>query len=121
MFYNDLFTVDGLSNNSGTIEATIIIDEQHKIFEGHFPGQPVLPGVCMMQIIKELTEDAIGKKLFLGKADQCKFLSMVDPLKNNKLLAIIKYAELEKEVNIDVILKTEAAIFLKMKASLQIV
>ncbi|MEJ0079486.1 MAG: hypothetical protein WDM78_00620 [Puia sp.] len=24
------------------------------IFSGHFPGQPVLPGVCMMEMVAEV-------------------------------------------------------------------
>ena len=47
---------------------SITINSGHQIFEGHFPGQPVTPGVCMMQIIKELGEKWSNKKLMLKTA-----------------------------------------------------
>lgn len=29
------------------------LDAAHPIYAGHFPGNPVLPGVCTLQIVRE--------------------------------------------------------------------
>ncbi|MBQ0740088.1 3-hydroxyacyl-ACP dehydratase, partial [Aquimarina celericrescens] len=50
---NTLITVGNIST------VTITINKNHKIFKGHFPGNPVTPGVCMIQIIKELAEGIV--------------------------------------------------------------
>ena len=34
----------------------VMLNPQHAIYNGHFPQQPVVPGVCMLQIIKECIE-----------------------------------------------------------------
>ena len=34
----------------------VMLNPQHAIYSGHFPQQPVVPGVCMLQIIKECVE-----------------------------------------------------------------
>lgn len=34
----------------------VMLNPQHAIYSGHFPQQPVVPGVCMLQIIKECIE-----------------------------------------------------------------
>ena len=34
----------------------VMLNPQHVIYNGHFPQQPVVPGVCMLQIIKECIE-----------------------------------------------------------------
>ncbi|SDC88292.1 hotdog family protein [Niabella drilacis] len=122
MLKNELYTITTFENNAGAVAAGIRLNTAHPIFEGHFPGQPVLPGVCMMQIVKELAEEATGKKLFLGEAAQCKFLSMVDPGKTPELRATIDYKESgEAALAITAALKSETAVFFKMSATLAII
>ena len=52
-----------------------------------FPEVPVVPGVCMMQMVKELVEDFTGQRLRLSKADHLKFLTIINP-RDNKLLHV---------------------------------
>ncbi|MBO9592325.1 MAG: 3-hydroxyacyl-ACP dehydratase [Niabella sp.] len=122
MLKNNLYTVTVFENNTGTLAAAISLNTAHPIFDGHFPGQPVLPGVCMMQIVKELTEEATGKKLFLNDATQCKFLSMVDPGKTPELQVMVDYKEPgDHTIAINAVLKSTEATFFKMSASLAII
>lgn len=93
MLLNDFFTLNGLQVSGADIAATIIIDPAHKIFEGHFPGQPVVPGVCQMQMLKEIMEMVTEKKLDVVKAYDMKFLAVIDPSKNSQVSVSIKYAE----------------------------
>lgn len=65
--------------------ATILINEKHVVFEGHFPGNPIMPGVCMMQIIKELTERITGDALALQKLIDVKFTALINPYLNPEL------------------------------------
>ena len=60
MLIKDLYKVNDLVTDKDRTIAQISIDRDHTIFKGHFPGNPVMPGVCMIQIIKELTEEATG-------------------------------------------------------------
>ena len=43
---------------------TILVNEKHDVFKGHFPGNPIMPGVCMIQIIKELSESITKTALY---------------------------------------------------------
>lgn len=114
MLNDNLYTIESFTNQDGKVEAGIAVDAGHKIFEGHFPGQPVLPGVCMMQIFKELVEKAVSQKLFLYQADNCKFLSMVDPRVSPKLKFSIDYTTTEGYIKASGVLKNEEATFLKI-------
>ncbi|MFM6925905.1 MAG: hypothetical protein ACKOU7_10430 [Ferruginibacter sp.] len=88
---NDFFTINDTVSSETEIWAELRIDANHKIFEGHFPDQPVVPGVCMMQMIKEILEQVIGKGTNLVQAADMKFLAVINPLENNLIHASIKY------------------------------
>ena len=86
---NDFFTINDTESSATEIWAELVINAKHKIFEGHFPNQPVVPGVCMMQMIKETLEHVLGKETNLVKAADMKFLAVIDPQKNNLIHASI--------------------------------
>lgn len=90
---SDLYTVTGLQVTDTTIRAELSIDPQHRIFEGHFPGRPVVPGVCMLQMIKEIAQRSLHKKLFLTKATQVKYLKVLVPEQNARIALHIKWKE----------------------------
>jgi len=81
MLIDGLYLVETKEKIDNRITAQIRIDAGHRVFEGHFPGQPVLPGVCMLQILKETAEDALGTTLVLTEGDN-KFLTQLDPRVN---------------------------------------
>jgi len=79
MLKNNLYKITSLSVSDNKLEAIIEINKDNDVFSGHFPGQPVLPGACMLQIVKEVLESALCKTLRLKKAGQIKFLNPVNP------------------------------------------
>ena len=78
------------------------LNENHSVYEGHFPGQPVVPGACLMQMMKELAELMIGKRLLLLKADELKFLLPVNPL-TDKILEANLTCSIDEEKRIRLI------------------
>ena len=48
-------------------------------YAGHFPGNPVSPGVCNIQMIKECAESLTGQRLFLAFINKCRFSAVVTP------------------------------------------
>lgn len=52
------------------------------IYKGHFPGKPITPGVCLIQIAKELFEECVSQPLHLCEAKDIKFSSPVTPDRN---------------------------------------
>ena len=63
----------------------VTLDKSHRIFTGHFPGTPVLPGVCTLQILKDCLFSLTGESLLFSDISQCKFTGMVDPCADEKL------------------------------------
>jgi 3-hydroxyacyl-[acyl-carrier-protein] dehydratase len=80
MLLKDFYTVISLENTADSkYKAVILINEKHEVFKGHFPGNPIMPGVCMMQIIKELTEQITGSSLFMQSLSNVKFMALINP------------------------------------------
>lgn len=71
----------------GTYEARIELLPQSVIYSVHFPGMPVTPGACLVQIACELASVAAGAKLELSSASDIRFLSPVLPSECKEILA----------------------------------
>lgn len=92
MLQNDFYHISKQQIDENSINATLQINAAHHIFAGHFPDHPVVPGVCMMQMVKEILETLVGKNCRLIKAHEMKFLSLIDPMVNNTIHLDLKNA-----------------------------
>ena len=87
MVLKDFYTVTSIeSKDAQKHQVSIVINKNHEIFKGHFPETPVIPGVCMLQIIKEITEEITNQKLVLQKLVNVKFLTLMNPEVNTNLV-----------------------------------
>lgn len=117
MLSGDFFYITTLQLEAGNISASLEINAGHKIFEGHFPGQPVVPGVCMMQMVKEILEAVLEKPLRLYTADNLKFLTVIDPVETNNIHAQLKYAISEDgDIKTSATFLNDAVVYFKMNA-----
>ncbi len=116
MLNNDFFTITALNIEEDAIKATLQLNEKHKIFDGHFPGQPVVPGVCMVQMVKEVAETALEKELLLTKADDIKFLMVINPNENKIIQLLLNYSTEETgEISFYATLFIDSSIYFKFK------
>lgn len=90
---NKFYTVLEQTHEESNLQALIRINPEHEILKGHFPGQPVVPGVCMVQIVKELLEQFSGKKLLFSKGSQLKFLQLLIPENADAIQVSISWKE----------------------------
>ncbi len=95
MLNNTLYKITSLQNLNHTVSATIEINKDDEIFKGHFPGQPVLPGACMLQIVKDVLESVLNISIQLKKAEQIKFLRIVNPVENDILELTLSYNSID--------------------------
>src|SRR5580693_3721795 len=95
MLQGNFFTVRDIQIEPGSVKASLEINPSHEIFKGHFPGTPVVPGVCMMQMVKEIIEDMVGKEIRLLRADHMKFLAVINPEEKKVIELHAKYSVTE--------------------------
>ncbi len=75
--YYTLMGIEQLGESTATYHIALLPDCD--IYRGHFPGNPVCPGVCNMQTIKECAEKLTGKTLHVTNLKQCRLTAVATP------------------------------------------
>lgn len=104
-------------SENGSFVAKIKLNPDNEIFKGHFPGNPVTPGVCMMQIVKDLTENFIASKLFLKSASNVKFMAIINPFETPDLVLELDINEKDGELKVKNTTSFGETIALKMSVT----
>ena len=94
----DIFHLAAFSHEEGKITASLSVNINSPIFEGHFPAQPVVPGACILQMVKDLMEKVSVRPLRLKKAVNLKFISMITP-EINDVSAEVSYKIIKDEIS----------------------
>jgi len=93
--FNQLIQFGTLETEDSGYNLPFSILRSSPVFEGHFPNQPILPGVAMIELVQLAAELVLKDKLALKSAGNFKFLMMMDPDKVNS--ANFNFSILEKE------------------------
>ena len=119
MLFKDHFYIILTSNKEeDTHTFSVQLNADHDIFKGHFPDNPVTPGVVQMEIVKELLMESSGKELALKKMGNCKFLAILNPETDAAVDVVLKISDGEEgELKASAIIKNNSAVYLKMNAS----
>jgi len=103
----------------GKYEFIVEINPEDSLFKGHFPGRPILPGVCTILIVKECICSVLGKDLHFMNIAQCKFIGMVDPNIDNKLVITISIkTENSDETVVNASINNSNSVVFKIRATL---
>ena len=77
--------VVALDPAGGTVRADCRVPEASPVFEGHFPGHPLLPGVLMIEILAQtggwllLARARFERMVFLAQVREAKLRAFVAP------------------------------------------
>lgn len=75
----DFFEVLNQDSLEMGFQCQVRLNAEHTIYQAHFPGNPITPGVCLLQMATELLEQHYGERLELHTADAIKFRKPVTP------------------------------------------
>lgn len=82
---NNLYKIISKEEVNSIFNYTVELNPSCVIYQAHFPGEPITPGVCIVQIGKEVIEDllleqsSVSCRLEIIKAKNIKFLSVISP------------------------------------------
>lgn len=71
-----MFVIEQSNDN----DVMLKLNAEHLIYKAHFPGNPITPGVCLIQIITELLQLRLQELLALSKIVNLKFVEPVSPI-----------------------------------------
>jgi 3-hydroxyacyl-[acyl-carrier-protein] dehydratase len=120
MLLKDFYTLTELNtSDQENLKAIIDLNKDHEVYKGHFPGNPVVPGVCLTQLIKEIMEASEKKELKLVYADNIKFMAVVNPEVNQKLHVDlkVKYDDEQNLIKVNSVTYFEDQVFYKFKGN----
>lgn len=115
MILKDTFyTVGNIQQTPTGYEVRVTLNPAHPVYAGHFPQQPVVPGMCTLTIIREVLGDILGAEVMFRQIRECKFVSAVIPREGLGLdLSIIL-----SDNQVRCIIMEEDKVVLKLKAEI---
>jgi 3-hydroxyacyl-[acyl-carrier-protein] dehydratase len=99
---DDFFKVLSVDKYPDKIEYTIQFNAAHSIYHDHFPGNPITPGVCIIQTIKELTSENTGCELFLRKVSKVRYFKVINPVDDTRINISLNIIPAKEENNYSV-------------------
>lgn len=117
MLLPDFFEIIATTATAGSLQVRVKIFPTHRIFNGHFPGNPVTPGVVQMQMVKEVLQEQLKKPLKLAKMQSCKFLAILNPVETPEFDITLNYKEEDGAFIVQANGKSGDTTFFKLVAS----
>lgn len=119
MLLNNFFTISDLKAEQHKVVAAIELNAKHRIFDGHFPDNPVTPGVVQLQIVKEILEFHFKKDLVLKIISKCKFLNILNPGNTPSISVTIDFSLVDENIKINAVGEQGDTAFFKFSAIYQ--
>lgn len=76
MFYS---VITARLDDENAVLAQVTTDVDSPWFAGHFPGDPILPGIAQLNMVTECIERVLHKKLILQNLARIKFKQLIRP------------------------------------------
>ena len=117
MLLNSFFEIRQVEENGNMVRFTVSIYSGHEIFKGHFPQQPVVPGVFALQIIKECLEYAHKRKYRYYELMNCKFSNPIFPEQAGDILIECE-CEIAGSFLLKATVRSEDTVYITLKTKL---
>lgn len=112
----ELYKIQEIEATEDTLEVSIVLNPEHIVYSGHFPGHPVTPGVVQLQMVHELLERQFEAKLTLVEMPVCKFLAVLDPTITPQLVIYIEFEWVGDFLKVQAKGQNDSALFFKFSA-----
>lgn len=110
---NNLYRIITINEATASFELELLPDSL--IYQAHFPGRPVTPGVCIIKIAGELLSELFDGSPELIQVGNAKFLNVIDPLETRQLTYTFKkITETDTEIKASVTVLNDVTTFARL-------
>ena len=108
----DFYKIIEISRQENDYEVIAELSETHPIYAGHFPSQPVVPGMCTLTSIRDCLHKILNRDIIFNQIKECKFVSALIPRKGLSISLKINV----DEPNVKCMVYEGETVVLKLKA-----
>lgn len=80
---DELFQLEFQGETGDICRFRCVTNADHPLFAGHFPRMPIVPGVCLLHVVKRAVSHKLECEVRFGKIREAKFLSAINPVEDN--------------------------------------
>lgn len=90
------------------------------VYRGHFPGNPVCPGVCHIEMLRECVMKLVGVKVFISSVKQCRLTAVSDPLSCSELKLTVSLEKTDERYAVSALLEDEEKTYMEYRGSMAV-
>lgn len=92
----------------------VTLNRNSPIFVAHFPGNPILPGACIVDIVKCCAEKILNSSMQIRSVSNLKFLQVINPDEESKLKVTLKFFQKNSSLLCKAIVSSDITTYTKM-------
>ena len=73
------YDVEEIERTTSEVRYRLVFPESSRFFAGHFPGNPILPGVAQVQVCIELLASSLDRPVHLTNLESVRYRKPVTP------------------------------------------
>lgn len=85
------------------------------VYNGHFPGNPVCPGVCNIETVKECAIHLTNKNLSINTIQKCRFTAVATPYECPEMDVIINIQPSDNGFTVTAKIKGQEKTYMEFK------
>ena len=119
MFIADFYSIDSKQITERGFVTNIQLDPKHFVYKAHFPDNPITPGVCILEIAKQLLSKYYNKELRLITIKNLKFLHVLIPSSTEKVSFKFDISKNENnKIEVKIVVENKTTCFTKINCIL---
>lgn len=90
-----MYQIQSYQTETGQQAHHLCFNASHEVFGAHFPGSPIVPGAVLIDVIRHVAADMLGRNVQVSEVKNVKFITVIVPDSSVTLNISSQYAEME--------------------------